>query len=472
MQYWKPQAAHQFVGDCMPFFHDGTFHLFYLLDEEHHRSRNGFGAHQWANATTTDLRHWQHHPLAIPTGDATAFDYLSICTGSTIFHDGVYHAFYATRRVAQDGTRGEHLCHATSTDGVHFIKDAANPIASPLPPYDIHNFRDPCVFRDDTGQFHMLVTACESQPQAAGRGGCLAHFVSSDLSTWEMRGPFLAGRPGRPGHGVAPECPDYFTWNGWHYLIWTDPSHATTYRMARDLAGPWLTPATPLLGTPMERVYKTAAFTGDRRIAVSFLASLADNRDAGRWEYAGNAIFREIIQQADGTLGLTWPAEMIPATDAPLPTLARLDGAAALEAGGTISIAHAQPITLTGLPRNARITLQVIPGPGAATFGLHLRGASAGEPGYLVRCAAGEGTIACFAAADARTLDNRVIAGITGLDLPFTLDIVLHDDIIDICVDGRACLCTRLPELHGDHLGFFANMGEVRFENVQVSPLR
>ena len=32
--YYQP-AGHWF-GDCMPFYHDGTFHLFYLLDENHH----------------------------------------------------------------------------------------------------------------------------------------------------------------------------------------------------------------------------------------------------------------------------------------------------------------------------------------------------------------------------------------------------------------------------------------------------
>ena len=94
----------QFVGDCMPFFHDGTFHLYYLLDEDHHRARNGYGGHQWAHAASDDLIHWRHYPLAVPVGDEGEYDYLSICTGSTFYHDGVYYAFYATRRLAEDGT--------------------------------------------------------------------------------------------------------------------------------------------------------------------------------------------------------------------------------------------------------------------------------------------------------------------------------------------------------------------------------
>jgi hypothetical protein len=30
-----------FAGDCIPFYHDGTFHLFYLFDRRHHGSKWG-----------------------------------------------------------------------------------------------------------------------------------------------------------------------------------------------------------------------------------------------------------------------------------------------------------------------------------------------------------------------------------------------------------------------------------------------
>jgi hypothetical protein len=49
MQYFKPQEPF-FAGECMPFFHDGVFHLFYLLDENHHQGKGGLGGHQWAHA--------------------------------------------------------------------------------------------------------------------------------------------------------------------------------------------------------------------------------------------------------------------------------------------------------------------------------------------------------------------------------------------------------------------------------------
>ena len=34
--------------------------------------------------------------------------------------------------------------------------------------------------------------------------------------------------------------------------------------------------------------------------------------------YAGEAVFRELVQQKDGILGTKWPVEMIPKSGAPL----------------------------------------------------------------------------------------------------------------------------------------------------------
>ena len=152
MQYFKPEDPF-FVGDCMPFYHDGVFHLYYLLDENHHQSLNGLGGHQWAHATSTDLINWQHHPLAIPITEKWEG---SICTGSAFYHSGTYYGFYATRMP----DRTQHLSLATSTDSINFVKTQPNPFASPERGYSPYHHRDPCVFRDeDDGLFHMVVTA-------------------------------------------------------------------------------------------------------------------------------------------------------------------------------------------------------------------------------------------------------------------------------------------------------------------------
>jgi beta-fructofuranosidase len=291
-QGWSPRGFNTHVGDCMPFFHAGRFHLFHLFDRHHGRSKWDLGAHQWAHVSTTDLVNWKQHPLAI---GLTQEGEGSICTGSVFFHAGVYHGFYSVRMADLSASP---LCAATSTDGIHFTKHP--PFAYLTAPYLSQPARDPVVFREEaTGLFHLLATTSLAKPPVPDRGGCLAHLVSRDLRHWEQREPFIV--TGYPGD---PECPDYFAWRGWHYLIFSHQGTAH-YRMSRAPLGPWQKPAVDTFDGPEAMVMKTAAFTGDRRIGAAFVPP---SRDV----YAGKLILREIVQRADGTLGTQWPAELAP----------------------------------------------------------------------------------------------------------------------------------------------------------------
>lgn len=43
MAYFKPEG-NLYVGDCIPFYHEGTFYLYWLIDSAHHSALNGLGA--------------------------------------------------------------------------------------------------------------------------------------------------------------------------------------------------------------------------------------------------------------------------------------------------------------------------------------------------------------------------------------------------------------------------------------------
>ena len=70
-QYWRPEGYNAFFGDPIPFFHDSTFHLFYLLDRKHHSLKWGVGAHGWGHTSSQDLIHWTTHPRAIDITEQT-----------------------------------------------------------------------------------------------------------------------------------------------------------------------------------------------------------------------------------------------------------------------------------------------------------------------------------------------------------------------------------------------------------------
>lgn len=453
-QYWHPRGFDTGVGDCMPFFHDGVFHLFYLFDRDGHGSKWGLGAHQWAHVSTTDLRTWSQHPLAVAITSQTEG---SICTGSVFEHDGVFHAFYAIRSV--DGSPA-HLTSSRSTDGIHFEKTGWSMTLQP--PYQGPPARDPVIFRNpQDDRFHMLVTTELIETSIARRGGCLAHLVSRDLQYWEQREPFLV-----PGFPDQPECPDYFAWNGWHYLIFSNNGIAR-YRMSLGPLGPWLTPRVDTFDGPQGRVMKTAAFTGGRRLGAQFLPHTGVG-------YAGQLVLREIVQHEDGTLGSAFPTELMPALAPPMELrMQPLAGNAAGDASRlTIDAGHGLGVAaFDGLPRNYRLRFRINAAAGATALGIAVRGSGRYEKGNELRWEADRAKLG-WRKTDAGTTVTNDAASIYSIAEPRDFDVVVKDDILDVCVDQRRTLVARAePEFHGNRLFLFAQNGTAIFENIRVEPL-
>lgn len=448
-QYFRPGGKY-FVGDCMPFYHDGTFHLFWLLDEEHHAKGGGLGYHQWAHHSTRDLVHWDEHPLALPITEEYE---TSICTGSVFWHEGLYYAFYATRMPNYD----QHLCVATSEDCLHFTKSDRNPLASPPAGYSAKDYRDPFVFRGDDGQFHMILSTLLEDYPLAERGGCLAHLTSANLWDWERQEPFLI-----PDHLGVPECADTFEWNGWYYLIFGNWV-LTRYRRSRTPFGPWEAPPSDVFEGPQGAVMKTAPFGQDRRIGVAHLMSGDESYSDGGRLWGGNAAFRELVQNPDGTLGMKFPAEMTPRGQ-------RLDvpSSPTLEATQGLGVK-----SLGSLPGDLRVTARVTPLQPTIAYGVTVRAASDYSRGYEVRLSPAQKTLEIrrpLAGPFPAPAPNAIYA-VDGLDGPVTLEIICQGDVLDVCLNDNRVLAARIPPEGPDELMLFCQNGAVRFDEVTVEAL-
>jgi hypothetical protein len=455
MQYYKPADPHLFVGDCMPFWHDGVFHLYYLLDEGHHSALDGLGGHQWAHASTTDLRQWTHHPLALPITEGWEG---SICTGSVFCHEGTWYAFYATR----NRERKEHLSVARSADGIHFEKTEPNPFFVQPSGYAPRHFRDPVVFRDEgTGRFHLLASAWLEGATLNSRGGCLAHLESNDLVQWTLSQPFLL--PGLPG---VPECSDYFRWGDWYYLLFSNWG-VTRYRLSRGPFGPWQRPPLDTFEGATARVMKTAAFGPDRRLGVAWLPWRKDGRDRGGLEFGGNALFRDIVQQSDGSLYATWPREMVPAGGAAVQPAVVLRTSAAETAGGSSVCLHEtdglEAVRLSGVPEDALLRLTVRHESGYGQFGLRLRATETFDSGYDLHFLPTERSI---------HFGDAVIRPAEVCGAPFAVEITMQGSVIDVCIGHCHCLVDRCPEQHGDQLTLYALNTEVAFDGIEITAIR
>jgi hypothetical protein len=409
------------------------------------------GGHQWAHASTTDLVHWQHHPLALPIDQEQE---RSICTGSVFYHAGQYHAFYATR--LPDWRQV--LSRAVSDDGIHFTKVQPNPFFTPPPGYSPLHFRDPFVFADEDGGFHMLVSAQREDGPLPGYGGCLAHLVSPDLQQWQMVEPLLA-----PGFDDVPECADLFAWNGWYYLLFSNRL-VTRYRMARSPLGPWLRPPSDVLDAPLARVMKTAAFGSQRRIGAAWLGTRTGDSDTGKLQWGGNLLLRELVQMPDGALRTRFPAEVLPPRGAAQPLAPTPVTPDACWEGDALRLSAWQGLAAAaagGVPQDVRIQLEVTPQPGSAVFGLRLRATDFAH-GYDLALLAHERSV---------RLNDQAIQAVDGLDRPYRVGIVANGDILDVCIDGRRCISDRCPERRGDQLYFYAQNAEVAIRSVTVQPL-
>ncbi|MCB1127940.1 MAG: glycosyl hydrolase, partial [Verrucomicrobiae bacterium] len=443
-EFWKPRG-NAAVGDCMPFFDGERWHLYYLVDRHAHRSKWGLGAHQWAHASTTDLVHWEHHPMAVPITDEKEG---SICTGSVFLDGGEYRAWYAVRSI--DGSPAP-LGYASSRDGVHFTKSEWSQTLTA--PYTGASARDPHVFQDPRdGLFHMLVTT--SQADVAGNDrGCLAHLISRDLQTWKQQPPFIV--PGLPGE---PECCEWFEWNGWYYLVFSNGGIAR-YRMSRHPLGPWIAPAVSAFDGNRCNVMKSAPWHDHRRIGAAFLPRAGGG-------YAGNVVFRELVQQADGTLTTRFVPELMPKTGEPLRLQPVLPEAGpTTPAGGFVvrSDTAQSAIAFNGLPHDLHLTVRLRPAAGVTALGIAFRGADDDKLVPILRLLPVQRRI--------EVTGEATLTDVEGLGAEVALELYLKDDMLDVCLNGRRTLSSRVPPAAGDRLAFFSEGGETRVEALEVRPL-
>ncbi len=192
-----------------------------------------------------------------------------------------------------------------------------------------------------------------------------------------------------------------------------------------------------------------------------------------RTAYAGELLVRELIQYADGTLGTKWPEEMIPESGPPLklPPDAAADGSIRLSAPDGFAFG-----TLEEIPQNVRITLRVKPQAGVKHFGLCVRGQGEYASGCELQFEPPLQHVQFAPVADGQIAKRpgnwRAVGGVTDIDKPFTLDVIVKDDLVDACIDNRRTIITRnRTKLGGDRLFFFVDHGEVTFEEIQVRPL-
>lgn len=208
---------------CAPRFHRGEYHMFF----QYNPHAAIWGDMHWNHATSPDLIHWKHQPIAIaPTPGS--FDAYGIFTGSVLPDADIPTVLYTgVTKAAPETIRGEGIhevqCLATSTDpDLRVWKKLDKPvIAAPPPGLSVTGFRDPCPWKD--GDIWYLGVGSGFTKV----GGCVLLYRSHDGRNWEYlhplaQGTWNGGSMTNPvDTGEMWECPDFFPLGDKHVLLYS-----------------------------------------------------------------------------------------------------------------------------------------------------------------------------------------------------------------------------------------------------------
>ena len=468
--FYRPQGA--WAADFIPFYKDGRFRLFYLLDwRDKHLQGEGT---PWYQISTRDFVHFEEHGEMLARGNEDEQD-LYVFTGSVMEAQGRYHIFYTGHNpyLRKRGKPEQGIMHAVSDDLLSWKKIPEETFFAPPDRYEPHDWRDPFVFWNvEAGEYWMLLAA-RLKTGPSRRRGCTALCASKDLKKWEVREPFWT-----PGLYFTHECPDLFRMGEWWYLVYSTFTErmVTHYRMSKSLKGPWSAPENDTFDGRAFYAAKTAS-DGHRRFLFGWNPTRVGQRDDGEWQWGGNLVVHEIVQEADGTLSVKIPESVEAAFSRPLSfQMKKAIGICEVkENSATIVAPDSFACTVAGnLPRAVKIDATVDFKANTRGCGIMLRASEDLEEAYYIRLEPGRNRL---------VLDSwprpgerpfwveleRPLALAPGR--PVELKVIVEGTICEVYVAGKIAMSARLYNRHAGQWGLFVNEGTAIFRDIKLSAL-
>ncbi len=313
IQYYKPEGA--WVGDVVPFYHNGTLHMFYLLDRRHHNSKFKTGAHYFAHLSSRDLIRWQEHePATVIRHQNETFG-----TGTPFFFEGKYYFALGlhTGRYLDGGTLLNRMDGGSGNmsfepggswsdaqkngpeiTGVYPAEIGENDIPRGAVLYQSED----CIhFEPMNIQTHF----CENPSVYPDKNGGLLMYANGTWKTAALDQKWVPVRPDFPPDGRASlmrntlECPSCFEWQGRYYMLvgmtGMYASDTPDFTEFEDLSADGRDLYDGLL-VPM-----AVPFGADRRILAGWL-----------FPFGSYMVVRELAQRPNGIPGLKWCPELMP----------------------------------------------------------------------------------------------------------------------------------------------------------------
>lgn len=173
-------------------YNNGTYHMFY----QHNPFGNQWGHMTWAHATSKDLVHWTHQPIAIPEENG-----IMIFSGTCVVDKNNTSGFGKNGKVPmvavytghiENVNQSQHIAYSLD-DGITWTKYANNPVL------DLHkkDFRDPKIFWHQEKKYWVMALMFPVEHM-------VQFYSSPNLKDWAHLSDF---GPAGDTSGVW-ECPD------------------------------------------------------------------------------------------------------------------------------------------------------------------------------------------------------------------------------------------------------------------------
>jgi beta-fructofuranosidase len=476
------------VGDVIPFFDDGTYHIFCLTPPAGTLYFPDRLRTTWRHLRSTDLVRWEQLPDALAPGGDGDPDRDGVWTGSVLRAGDDLHIFYTGHTL--EGEIPQSVCHATSQDGISWTKDPRNPISVPDPGrFEGKDWRDPFVFWNHLEQRYWMLLSSRSTAHPAASRGVVAVQTSDDLVCWteaeELYEAFLTH---------CPECPEIFpAGQKWvlGYSRFTD-RRGTVYRVADNPRGPWQHFTTEGLDSAHWYAAKSLTDAAGRRIAFGWVPDRnpVPSATTGNWLWGGDlAVPRELTMNDHGQLVMRLPAEIGSPLGGEFPyTPDYGTGEWSAKPGDTVSSFEVEASCSFGYcvlrpaeqARQHVISVRVSGAADAAIFGLAVQTNEQLDCGVAILCYPREQRVCAVdltaarsevaneyekAATEYASVAESSLAG-TAFD-EVVIRVVVREDIVEAFVADTVCLTYRLSSYEAGSIALLIQDGSARFTDVR-----
>lgn len=457
--HFKPKDG--WLGDVHPIFWRNEWHVYYL-EVPHEPMRHGLHGIHSADVVSSDLIHWNEHPVYQEEPNRPWW------LIANIIQDGTLYSFY-------NGEDGIHL--SVSTDGKTGRPYLKNPVIS-YDSVDVAQLRDPSVWKnEETGEFWMVLAAKKSTEVHHFYSGAFYYTTSKDLIHWNPVKVLYD-----PGGINVPECPEMFKLNGRYYLLgsWgTDRVGMGRYRISDHPHGPWRRCRTESIdGTDISA--PNTASDGKRRLFFGWIPTYSGNVDYGASEWGGHLAFpREIWSASDGTLYSRPPVELESLRSGQLLSLSGLNSAKVIGDWQTAPREFATlpgsdyaeilfPVTQTRFEVACQITLSE----DCRHAGVIIREAGSGFPGYEISVDAFHRQLVLR-----EHFERRKILAFQSIEIrpqqQMELRVIVDGSIIEAFLDNRFSLAGRAYNNPGNQrFGFYSDSGHFSVRDCTVYGLK